>query len=96
MTAAPLRKNPHLDHYEGLTGTFADACWEADREYAQAMEPVKRQPRNHLVESTRQAIDFLLKQNDPERLRAFLHGRPDAELNQIEQYISRKSQNEHR
>jgi hypothetical protein len=40
--------------------------------------------------STLQAIDYLLKQNDPERPKRFLIGRSKVEQKAIQQYIAHK------
>jgi hypothetical protein len=48
-----------------------------------------------LPKSTADAIDYLLKQNDAERLRNFLVGRPKAELERIKRYVVRKHSNEY-
>jgi hypothetical protein len=67
--------------YEGLNGTFADACREADRQYReqQAGRPHESRAQPRLAESTRQAIDWMLKHGDAARCDEFVRGRPGAE-----------------
>src|SRR5262245_1636498 len=92
----PHATNYVRDEYESLSDTFASACRNADQQYKQ--EQSRRtadNPANGRVpKSTADAIDFLLKQDDPARLRKFLEGRPRDELEKIKRYIARKSQNE--
>jgi hypothetical protein len=59
-------------HELGLSGTFAEACRAADREYRQQKALAREEAV--LPRSTADAIDYLLKQNDAERLRNFLVG----------------------
>jgi len=95
MTAAVTPADIVDDEYQGLSGTFARACREADRERATSGQilPFRQRDRNHLPTSTRQAIDWLLKYADEQRLRGFLEGRSEDELQRIERYISwKKSQ----
>lgn len=84
------------DEYEGLSGTFARACRTADRNRTtpgQKIPPFRPRDRDHLPASTSQAIDWLLKYADEQRLRSFLEGRSEQELQRIERYISwKKSQ----
>jgi hypothetical protein len=88
MSAEPLRKSRHLDDYEGLTGTFADACRQADRQHRlqQTRKPLDR-PRLHLRESTRQAVEYLLQINDAERLNRFIAEHPRTEAGLIVVYV---------
>jgi hypothetical protein len=83
------------DEYEGLSGTFARACRTADRNRTTPGQilPFRPRDRDHLPASTSQAIDWLLKYADEQRLRSFLEGRSEQELQRIERYISwKKSQ----
>jgi hypothetical protein len=83
------------DEYGALSSTFARACREADQDRARREQilPFRQRDRDHLPTSTKQAIDWLLKFADEQRLRNFLEGRSEEELQRIEQYISwKKSQ----
>jgi hypothetical protein len=55
---------PHLDHYEGLSGTFADACREADREFRK--QRAKQKPaivrERGAAASTAEALMYSLRQ----------------------------------
>ena len=53
-------------------------------------EIICRRNRDRFAASTTTAIDFLLKQNNTEQLRAFLEGRPQQELASIKAYVQRK------
>jgi hypothetical protein len=83
----PINVRP--DTYECLTGTFADACRDADRQYRQqSKQPtVRKQPQ--LAESTRQAIDWLRKHRSDDDLRNFLRGRSKEQIQLIVQHLSR-------
>jgi hypothetical protein len=76
--------------YDGLTGTFADACCEADGQYRQQSKQPAVRKQAQLAESTRQAIDWLRKHRGEEDLREFLRGRSKEQLRVISEYISRK------
>ena len=83
------------DEYEGRSGTFARACRTADRNRTTPGQilPFRQRDRDHLPASTKQAIDWLLKYADEQRLRSFLERRSEQELQRIERYISwKKSQ----
>jgi hypothetical protein len=69
--------------YEGISGTFANACRLAD--YKTRKRQRERLPRQsgpaRLPQSTVDAIKYILRQPDSgPRLREFLAGRPDSEL----------------
>jgi hypothetical protein len=70
--------------YEGISGTFANACRVADRErrQRQSTQPSRAKPR--LPKSLADAIAFILKQENREpRLREFLQVRPSHVLDQV-------------
>jgi len=52
---------------------------------------IKRRAADRLPKTTTDAIDYLLKHNDSERLNKFLEGRPKTEVEKILAYIQRKS-----
>jgi hypothetical protein len=76
---------------DGLSSTFARACREAD---AERRNPRPRTREDSLPTSTVEAIDWLLRYCDGERLRKFLEGRPEAELAKIKNYIAWKNTND--
>jgi hypothetical protein len=81
-----------VGEYDGLSGTFAEACREADQRVRIKKNPRdKRSGRSRLSKPTLDAVDFLLKQNDEARLRKFLEGRSEEELHRIEKYILLKT-----
>jgi hypothetical protein len=94
----PFRRSPRPDVFlrmaqyafdTGLIGsTFVDACRQADREHQ--ARPTSGRPNRHLPESLRQAIDYLLRENDADRLKKFLAGRSQAETQKILAYIEGK------
>jgi hypothetical protein len=49
------------------------------------------EPRRDVAPSTLDAVDFLVRENDPERLRRFLDGRPDRELAAIEDHLRKRA-----
>lgn len=77
------------DEYEGLSGTFADSCREADQK--RPKKTAKLAAKGRLPKSLTDAVDLLLTENDTKRLQKFLKGRPEAELKRIEKYISWKT-----
>jgi hypothetical protein len=77
------------DDYDGLSSTFARACRQAD---AERRNPRPRAHKDSLPTSTGKAVDWLLKFGDERRLRNFLEGRSEAELERIERYIAWKKQ----
>ena len=97
MTAAVTPADIVDDEYEGLSGTFARACREADRDRARREQilPFRQRDRDHLPTSTRQAIDWLLKYADEQRLEKFIAGRPAAEIAKINDYVRGKLNADH-
>jgi hypothetical protein len=85
------------DEYEGVSSTFARACREADRDRAKRKQilPFRQPDRDHLPTSTKQAIDWLLKHADEQRLEKFIAGRPAAEIAKIHDYIGGKLNADH-
>jgi hypothetical protein len=77
------------DDYDGLSSTFASACRKADAERRNPRPPATR---DSLPTSTRITIDWLLRYCDEQRLRNFLKGRSEAQLERIERYIAWKKQ----
>jgi hypothetical protein len=77
------------DEYEGLSGIFASACCDADREYGRQQD--RRQSASpaigRLPESTKQAIDWLLSNNDADRLKKFIEDHPSPGIQKIVAYI---------
>ena len=68
----PLRDEQQLgDEYEGLSSTFARTCKLADAEYARTKR-IASPPACRLAESTIEATEYLVRLNDPARLRAWL------------------------
>ena len=94
MTAVLQRQayNYIPDEYEGLSSTFANACREADRAFRkqQSHQPSAKQDR--LPKSTLDAIDWVRSLKDEHRLRSFLKGRSEDELQKIERYFIWKHQ----
>jgi hypothetical protein len=77
---------PFPNEYDGATGTFADACRKADAEYCKQQERfackrIRDIPR--LAKSTIAAVDYLLKQDDPHRLRDFIANHPASEAGEV-------------
>lgn len=78
-----------LGEYEELSGTFANACGEADREDRQqrARQSSGDPHRSRLPKSTADAIDWLLAQRNEQRIQKFLQGRTREDLTSIRNYI---------
>lgn len=90
--SAVLERQAHnyaSDDYDGLSGSFAGACREADRERRPVRRPSRKPVNGQLPESTRQAVDWLLKNNDAVRLNRFVaeHSLSDAQV--LVAYIKR-------
>jgi hypothetical protein len=87
----------HDDEYEGLSDTFARACRAADRDRAarEQFTSFRQRDRDHLPASTTQAIDWLLKYTDEQRLENFIAGRSAAEIAKIHDYIRGKLNADH-
>jgi hypothetical protein len=98
MIAPADNADIEVDEYEGLSSTFARACRTADRNRTTPGQvlPFRQRDGDHLPTSTKQAIDWLLKHADEQRLRGFLERRSEEELQRIERYIHGKNHNEHR
>jgi hypothetical protein len=80
-----------LDEYDGVTGTFADACRKADMEYRERQERLPTRPvRNSLAASTIAAVDYLLKQDDRQRLQHFIANHPPSEAREIIAYAKER------
>ena len=83
MSAASLTRvrASYDDDYDWLSGSFARACRDADRQ-RQDQEISARPPVDKLPASTRQAVEWLLKNNDAERLNKFIaeHSPSDAQF----------------
>src|SRR5262245_18556862 len=81
------------DEYHGLSSTFVDACRRADEEFRERHErlagrPVRDTPR--LAASTIAAVDYLLKQDDPQRLRSFIAEHPAFQAREIIAYAKER------
>jgi hypothetical protein len=76
------------DEYEGLSGTFANACREADRAFRKQQSS---KPSASPAKSTLDAIDYLLREKDEARLKEFLGGRSRSEAEKLLAYIERKT-----
>jgi hypothetical protein len=76
--------------YDALSGSFAEACRKADAEGRPTR--ARRLVGDRPPTCTCDAIDWLLKYCDEQRLRNFLEGRSEAELERIERYIAWKKQ----
>lgn len=81
--------NERDDAHDGLFGTFADACREADWRYRLRAKNPPERSRPQLTESTRQAVDWLRKYRGDDDLRKFLRGRSKEQIQIIVQYLSR-------
>lgn len=78
--------------YDGLSGTFADACREADRQHRLEAKKPSERPRpqaghRNLAQSTIDALKYVLSQNDADRLDKFLCGRSREQIKLIKEYI---------
>ena len=85
----PITSAPVGGEYEELSGTFANACREADskRRQQQARQSTRYPDRPRLPKSTADAIDWLLAQKDERRIQKFLQGRTRENLTSIRNYI---------
>jgi hypothetical protein len=90
MSAVPERQAHDYvpDEYEGLSGTFANACREVDRAFRKQQSS---KPSPSPAKSTLDAIDYLLREKDEARLREFLEGRSKSEAQKLLAYIERKT-----
>jgi hypothetical protein len=75
------------DRHDGLSSSFARACRDADREHRRTRRPPAQRPVNRLPESTRQAVEWLLKHNDADRLKKFIAEHSPSEAQVIVGYI---------
>jgi hypothetical protein len=79
-------------NYEGLSSTFARACRAADARVRARRERQRDHPEKpHVAETTLEALEFLVKQRDPERLRAWLSTHSAEERAAILQHLERKA-----
>ena len=86
--AEPIQTRRGCDcDYDGLTATFAEACREADRQHSQQQAKALPAGAPRIAESTRQAVDWLLKLNDAERLRSFIRRHPNPEAKALVAYV---------
>ena len=86
----PLRdEQPRDEEHEGLSSTFARACQLADAEYARTKQ-VTSPPACRLAQSTIQATEYLVRLNDPARLRAWLIEKTPAERGLVLAYFEDK------
>jgi hypothetical protein len=82
-------ETPEGDYY-GLTGSFARACQHADREHRQAPRSPAKRANSRLLESARQAVEWLLERNDAERLKNFIAEHSPSEAQAIVDYIKER------
>ena len=83
-------RNYASEDYDGLSGSFARAFREADRERRPVRRTSGKPVNGQLPESTRQAVEWLLKNKDAVRLNRFVaeHSLSDAQV--IVAYIKRR------
>jgi hypothetical protein len=84
---------PAEDEYEGLPRTFAKLCREADEKQALKSKRTARAPRllDDVAPTTLRAANFLIRQNDPARLRAWFAKHTPAERAAILRYLEQKA-----
>jgi hypothetical protein len=80
------------DDCDVLSSTFASACRKAD---AARRNPRPRTRGDSLPTSTAEAVDWLLKFGDEQRLGKFITGRPTAEIARIHDYVRIKLNGSH-
>jgi hypothetical protein len=91
--AQPVQKRRVCDcEYEGLSGTFAAACREADGLFQLKARKLSEHPghqadQQKLAQSTIDALKYMLSQNDAGRLDKFLCGRSHEQIKLIKEYI---------
>jgi hypothetical protein len=85
----PEQNTEFRGEYDNLSSTFASACRKADAERRNLRARLRV---DSLPTSTRITIDWLLTYCDEQRLRNFLDGRSEVELERIEHYIAWKNQ----
>jgi hypothetical protein len=76
--------------FDGLIGTFADACRIADRQHRERIKTREERRQPQLAESTKQALDFLLNVNDADRLHRFIAEHPRTEARLILAYVKER------
>ena len=79
------------DEYEGLSGTFANACREANRTFRKQQSSQPSANPDGPAKSTLDAIDYLLREKDEARLKEFLGGHSRSEAEKLLAYIERKT-----
>ena len=79
------------DEYTGLSYTFARACRIADEQQRRRIAAQKPASTSYRVpESTVEAVAYLLREGDPQRLDKFLEGRSATERAAIFEQIERR------
>jgi hypothetical protein len=82
---------PFDDEYEGLSSTFARACRIADEQQRRRLAAQKPASTSYRVpESTVDAVAYLLREGDSQRLNKFLAGRSATECAAIMDQIERR------
>jgi hypothetical protein len=79
------------DEYEGLSGTFANSCQEADHRFRKQQSSRPSAKPDGPAKSTLDAIDYFLREKDEARLKEFLQGRSKSEAEILLAYIERKT-----
>jgi hypothetical protein len=82
---------PADDEYEHLSSTFARACRVADEQHRRRTAAQKPASTTYRVpESTVEAVAYLLREGDSQRLEKFLEGRSTTECDAIMEQIRRR------
>jgi hypothetical protein len=91
VTSSPLKSAD--DDYDGLPRTFAKLCREADERQARKAVNTARAPRvlDDVAPATLRAANFLIRQKDPARLRAWFAKHTAAERAAILRYLEQKA-----
>jgi hypothetical protein len=79
------------DEYEGLSGTFANSCREADHRFRKQQSSQSPAKPDGPAKSTLDAIDYLLREKDEAQLKDFLEGRSKSQAEKLLAYIERKT-----
>jgi hypothetical protein len=78
------------DEYEGLSTSFTRACRAADQQQRDRSKPRQR-TQDYIPASTLMAVEYLLQQDDPQRLQSWLMAHTQAERIAILDHIKRKA-----
>jgi hypothetical protein len=77
------------DEYEGLSTSFARACRAAD-EQQKAQPKARQRTQDYVPASTLMAVEYLVRESDPERLHSWLMAHRSSERIAILEHIRRK------